>query len=79
MIEGGASVISSLLSSTSSTTEPRKLSSLVDTLIITVSPTMVGKEGVPYEAPDFGELDLTQVETRQFGKDAVFVWGKAQR
>lgn len=40
---------------------------------------MVGKEGVPYEAPDFGELDLTQVETRQFGKDAVFVWGKAQR
>lgn len=76
MIEGGASVISSLLSSTSTSSTEKEVSTLVDTLIITVSPTFVGNEGVEYSSPAFQDLDLVQVETQKFGRDAVFVWEK---
>lgn len=90
MIEGGASVIQSLLSASSPSSNPPG-SPLVDTLIVTVAPILVGPQGVAYEgvlpAAAAGEAATTSsttttalptrfnhVTSQLFGKDVVFAW-----
>jgi 2,5-diamino-6-(ribosylamino)-4(3H)-pyrimidinone 5'-phosphate reductase len=48
MVEGGASVIASLLAEAPLNKEDGGLSSIVDTVIVTVAPTFVGDDGVGY-------------------------------
>jgi 2,5-diamino-6-(ribosylamino)-4(3H)-pyrimidinone 5'-phosphate reductase len=54
MVEGGAAVISSLLSA-----HP----DLVDTIVVTVAPTFVGDQGVSYHAP-FQNVSLSVTSSR---------------
>ncbi|CAA7264850.1 unnamed protein product [Cyclocybe aegerita] len=66
MVEGGARIIASFLS------EP-----VVDALIVTIAPVLVGDAGVGYQSPTFlsnnGELKarFKDVHTESFGKDTV--------
>lgn len=81
MVEGGASVIRSFLAasipaksehSQDAGTEHAN-ASVVDTLIITVSPVLVGKDGVSYGS-DLSARELPglqHIKTELFGRDAV--------
>ena len=48
MVEGGATVIKSFLSSATSSSETSSASGLVDIVIVTVAPVFVGASGVGY-------------------------------
>ena len=48
MVEGGASVIGSFLAEAPINRDDGGLSSIVDTVIVTVAPTFVGDDGVGY-------------------------------
>lgn len=48
MVEGGARVIQSFLAESQSTGSVDTSSRVVDTIIVTVAPTIVGDEGVGY-------------------------------
>lgn len=48
MVEGGASIITSFLESAYLADMSSEIPMLVDSLIITVAPTLVGQQGVPY-------------------------------
>ncbi|KAJ8296729.1 2,5-diamino-6-ribosylamino-4(3H)-pyrimidinone 5'-phosphate reductase [Rhodotorula toruloides] len=63
MVEGGASVISSFLATPG----------LVDLVIVTVAPVLVGDEGVSVTKEGVDLPRLEHVRTQVFGKDAVFV------
>ncbi|GAA5944888.1 hypothetical protein JCM10213_006625 [Rhodosporidiobolus nylandii] len=62
MVEGGASVISSFLAS-----------KLVDLVIVTVAPVLVGAEGVSVTRPGLDVPELEHLATEVFGRDTVFV------
>jgi 2,5-diamino-6-(ribosylamino)-4(3H)-pyrimidinone 5'-phosphate reductase len=65
MVEGGARIIQSFLLA-SATSEP-----LVDALIVTTAPILIGREGVGY-SEGFEQLPgLKYITTRQFGRDTV--------
>ncbi|KIK99469.1 hypothetical protein PAXRUDRAFT_131997 [Paxillus rubicundulus Ve08.2h10] len=75
MVEGGATVIKSFLNQAS---QPRNTETppVVDTLIVTVAPTLVGDDGVGYKVGfPGGELNgipkFTHVRTELMGKDTV--------
>ncbi|GAA5905475.1 hypothetical protein JCM5296_005883 [Sporobolomyces johnsonii] len=61
MVEGGASVITSFLSS-----------GLVDLVVVTVAPVLVGADGVSMARPRTELPQLEHVATKIFGKDTVF-------
>ncbi|BGO96884.1 hypothetical protein RTG_00327 [Rhodotorula toruloides ATCC 204091] len=63
MVEGGASVISSFLATPG----------LVDLVIVTVAPVLVGDEGVSVTKEGVDLPQLEHVRTQVFGKDTVFV------
>ncbi|GEM06577.1 hypothetical protein Rt10032_c01g0594 [Rhodotorula toruloides] len=63
MVEGGASVISSFLSTPG----------LVDLVIVTVAPVLIGDDGVSVTKEGVHLPRLTHVRTQVFGKDTVFV------
>lgn len=63
MVEGGATVISSLLSA-----HP----DLVDTIVVTVAPTFVGDQGVAYHAP-LQNSRFKHVVTQVIDGDSVFI------
>ncbi|EGN95723.1 hypothetical protein SERLA73DRAFT_186910 [Serpula lacrymans var. lacrymans S7.3] len=69
MVEGGAKVIGSFLSNS----QKSDAAGLVDVLIVTVAPIMVGNEGVGYEAnTNEGHAPLIQhIRTELMGKDTV--------
>ncbi|KAI0652403.1 bacterial bifunctional deaminase-reductase [Trametes meyenii] len=71
MVEGGARVIRSFLSATHAPTKPS--SEVVDALVITVAPTLVGSAGVGYGAELHADTLPTfqHVRTEVFGPDAV--------
>jgi 2,5-diamino-6-(ribosylamino)-4(3H)-pyrimidinone 5'-phosphate reductase len=61
MVEGGARIIQSFLASPS----------LVDALIVTMAPILIGREGVGY-SEGFEQLPgLKYMSTRQVGRDTV--------
>jgi 2,5-diamino-6-(ribosylamino)-4(3H)-pyrimidinone 5'-phosphate reductase len=62
MVEGGARVILSLLSE----------ESLIDSLIVTVAPVIVGSHGVGYSELLDEIPGLQHIRTEAFGKDVVF-------
>ncbi|GAA5853497.1 hypothetical protein JCM8547_002478 [Rhodosporidiobolus lusitaniae] len=62
MVEGGASVITSFLAS-----------GLVDLVIVTVAPVLVGAEGVSVTQPGIKIPILEHLRTEVYGKDTVFV------
>ncbi|GAA6043156.1 hypothetical protein JCM8097_004346 [Rhodosporidiobolus ruineniae] len=62
MVEGGASVISSFLAS-----------GLVDLVIVTVAPVLIGSEGVSVTRPGLKVPRLEHLETKVYGRDTVFV------
>ncbi|GAA6000367.1 2,5-diamino-6-(ribosylamino)-4(3H)-pyrimidinone 5'-phosphate reductase [Rhodotorula paludigena] len=62
MVEGGASVITSFLAS-----------GLVDLVLVTVAPVLVGAEGVSVTQLGVKMPRLEHVKTQVFGKDTVFV------
>ncbi|KAF9225558.1 bacterial bifunctional deaminase-reductase, partial [Gyrodon lividus] len=76
MVEGGATVIRAFLNQAS---EPRDIgtSPVVDTLIVTVAPMLVGDDGVGYKVGFSGdELNslipkFTHVRTELMGKDTI--------
>ncbi|GAA5964375.1 hypothetical protein JCM21900_001433 [Sporobolomyces salmonicolor] len=61
MVEGGSSVITSFLGSR-----------LVDLVVVTVAPVLVGAEGVSMARPGIELPHLEHVATKTFGKDTVF-------
>lgn len=78
MVEGGASVISSFINS-----------GVVDRLVVTVSPTLVGDEGVPYNVGKVGNFasscmhgphppakvpSLEYIRSQAVGRDTVMAW-----
>ncbi|KIY69713.1 bacterial bifunctional deaminase-reductase [Cylindrobasidium torrendii FP15055 ss-10] len=63
MVEGGARVIGSFLAHPD----------VVDTLIITVAPTLVGPLGVGYAAHESTSSKFMQRESQSFGRDTVVV------
>jgi len=63
MVEGGATVISSFLSS-----------GLVDRLIVTVCPTLVGGKGVAYLLEHNAIPRLEFLQSKQVGQDTVMAW-----
>lgn len=66
MIEGGASVISSILSSVDGVLPHR--------LIVTVAPNYVGNDGVGVDLQDSqATRTLQHIVTEQFGRDSVVV------
>ncbi|GAA5831403.1 hypothetical protein JCM11251_004014 [Rhodosporidiobolus azoricus] len=62
MVEGGASVITSFLAS-----------ALVDLVIVTVAPVLVGSEGVSVTQPGVDLPELEHLQTEVYGRDTVFV------
>lgn len=69
MIEGGASVISSILSSPDSQLPHR--------LLVTVAPNYVGNDGVSANIADSqAASQLQHITTEQFGTDSVVVCGR---
>ncbi|PWY97886.1 bacterial bifunctional deaminase-reductase [Testicularia cyperi] len=72
MIEGGASVIDSLMDN----------QTLVDALLVTVAPTTVGPDGFGFSAPlpsrqiDDEVSDWASVASTNFGRDDVILWQK---
>ncbi|KAG8219593.1 dihydrofolate reductase-like domain-containing protein, partial [Butyriboletus roseoflavus] len=75
MVEGGASVIGSFLNEASQPRYPGE-SPVVDTLIVTVAPTLVGDNGLGYTVGTSGDKlsipKLVHVRTELMGKDAIF-------
>ncbi|KAI9570344.1 dihydrofolate reductase-like domain-containing protein [Boletus coccyginus] len=74
MVEGGASVIDTFMNQASQPRGPKE-SPVVDTLIVTVAPTIVGDDGLGYTvgAPE-GKLSVPKfvhVRTELMGKDAI--------
>ncbi|PCH34154.1 hypothetical protein WOLCODRAFT_94924 [Wolfiporia cocos MD-104 SS10] len=69
MVEGGASVIQSFLAAASGGAS----GSQVDVVIVTIAPTLVGREGVEYGSNVLaGKVStLHTIETEAFGPDAV--------
>ncbi|KLO20088.1 bacterial bifunctional deaminase-reductase [Schizopora paradoxa] len=61
MVEGGASVISSFIGS-----------GLVDRLVVTVCPTLVGDEGVAYNVGTVPSLEY--MRSQSVGRDTVMAW-----
>ncbi|KAF9245876.1 dihydrofolate reductase-like domain-containing protein [Melanogaster broomeanus] len=72
MVEGGATVIGAFLNQASQPCNPAT-SPVVDTLIVTVAPTLVGDGGVGYKVGFSGEQlnGFTHVRTDLMGKDTV--------
>ncbi len=67
MIEGGATVISSLL-------KAHHLGQVqIDALVITVGPTMIGPDGVGYEGIELDD-SFRRVRTELFGNDTVMAF-----
>jgi len=71
MVEGGAQIIKSFLSASKPT--PSNTHGLVDTIIITVAPVLVGDEGIGYSGDLIGSEvpNLEHLKTEVFGKDVV--------
>jgi len=70
MVEGGARVIDSFLQANLSTP-------LVDSLIVTVAPTLVGSGGVAYETNTSGGQhlhNLRHADTQVVGGDAIIIF-----
>jgi len=64
MVEGGATVISSFLNS-----------GMVDNLIVTVAPTVVGHQGIGYEVKGEGKVPrLEYLRSEPLGRDTVMAW-----
>lgn len=61
MVEGGATVISSFINS-----------GVVDRLVVTVSPTLVGEDGVPYNVGKVPSLEY--IRSQAVGRDTVMAW-----
>ncbi|KZT08650.1 bacterial bifunctional deaminase-reductase [Laetiporus sulphureus 93-53] len=73
MVEGGARVIKSFLADAGKRSANGSKTSVVDTVVITVAPTLVGKDGIGYGS-DLAASELPaleHVETQLFGRDAV--------
>ncbi|CAO1624388.1 unnamed protein product [Parajaminaea phylloscopi] len=76
MVEGGARVIESLLTA--------ERGSLVDALVVTVSPKLAGTGATKYRSPALGTSEsanqaaLAVVRRQWFGQDAVWMWKKAE-
>ncbi|KAJ3573548.1 hypothetical protein NP233_g2352 [Leucocoprinus birnbaumii] len=67
MVEGGARIINSFLQASLSTP-------LIDALIVTVAPTLVGADGVSYtSAVPTGIPLLQHFDTQAVGNDAVMI------
>jgi len=76
MVEGGAKVIQSFLAAakhTPSSTSDDAVGGVVDTIIITVAPTFVGRDGTGYGSNLVStELPvLRHLTTQMFGHDVV--------
>ncbi|KAG2345198.1 bacterial bifunctional deaminase-reductase [Suillus weaverae] len=71
MVEGGATIIGSFLAEPART----KLNAIVDTLIITISPTLIGDDGVGYgEKLSATQIpSLKHIRTEVMGRDVVVV------
>ncbi|OAX40874.1 bacterial bifunctional deaminase-reductase [Rhizopogon vinicolor AM-OR11-026] len=71
MVEGGAAVIGSFLAESARA----KPSTIIDTLIITIAPTLVGDEGVGYGKGLSTEQthSLKHIRTKIMGQDVVIV------
>ncbi|KAI0348175.1 hypothetical protein BDW22DRAFT_1350342 [Trametopsis cervina] len=68
MVEGGANVIQSFLKET--LPDPQgKVNPIVDTVIVTVAPTLVGPQGIAYDCNL--PVKLNHIRTAVFGRDAV--------
>jgi 2,5-diamino-6-(ribosylamino)-4(3H)-pyrimidinone 5'-phosphate reductase len=71
MVEGGAAVIGSFLEESARA----KPNTIIDTLIITIAPTLVGDEGVGYgQRFSTGQIpSLKHIRTEIMGQDVVVV------
>lgn len=71
MIEGGAGVISSVLSSSSLGNGADNL----DRVIVTIAPTFVGEDGVAVNLGNTGSSSSLQpLATKSFGRDVVIAY-----
>ncbi|KAF9015669.1 dihydrofolate reductase-like domain-containing protein, partial [Cyathus striatus] len=66
MVEGGARIIASFFSSPD----------LLDNIIITVAPTIVGDDGLGYALPISLPTNFTHTHSQIFGPDTVVAWSK---
>ncbi|OBZ79045.1 2,5-diamino-6-ribosylamino-4(3H)-pyrimidinone 5'-phosphate reductase [Grifola frondosa] len=75
MVEGGARVIRSFLAEARAPGEESGSGGAVDMVIVTVAPTLVGKDGVSYGSDLLAEQlpALQHIKTGLFGRDAVMV------
>ncbi|KAG9314141.1 dihydrofolate reductase-like domain-containing protein [Chiua virens] len=74
MVEGGASVIGTFINHASKPRRPSE-SPVVDTLVVTVAPTLVGNGGMGYAVGISGDTlnnpKFTHLRTEMMGKDTV--------
>jgi len=70
MIEGGATVISTLLSEPCVPGEQS-----LTRLIVTIAPSFVGEDGVAVQLPNKGQLHVMRpLATKTFGRDVVVAY-----
>jgi len=80
MVEGGARVIKSFLTSTQQHSATTSSGGTVDAIIVTVAPTFVGQEGVGYGEDLLGSKmpPMRHTFTELFGRDTVIVFTTSQ-